>query len=138
VGDAAGLVDPITGEGLYYAMRSGDLAGQLVVSDNHSPVEKALAYRRQLQHDFTHDLEFGSMLAKRLYLGRFLFGSVPARMVQFMRRSPRFHQLVQDLFAGTQNYLDLKNRLMKNLNGTFFEIAMNLFLHRFVARQSQP
>ena len=28
VGDAAGLVDPITGEGLYYAMRSGDLASQ--------------------------------------------------------------------------------------------------------------
>ena len=25
VGDAAGLVDPITGEGLYYAIRSGDL-----------------------------------------------------------------------------------------------------------------
>ena len=24
VGDSAGLVDPITGEGLYYAMRSGD------------------------------------------------------------------------------------------------------------------
>ncbi|MEO8029137.1 MAG: FAD-dependent oxidoreductase, partial [Bryobacteraceae bacterium] len=30
VGDAAGLVDPITGEGLYYAMRSGDLASQVV------------------------------------------------------------------------------------------------------------
>jgi len=29
VGDAAGLVDPITGEGLYYAMRSGDLASQV-------------------------------------------------------------------------------------------------------------
>ena len=28
VGDAAGLVDPITGEGLYYAMRSGDLASR--------------------------------------------------------------------------------------------------------------
>jgi flavin-dependent dehydrogenase len=29
VGDAAGLVDPITGEGIYYALRSGDLAGQV-------------------------------------------------------------------------------------------------------------
>ena len=28
VGDAAGLVDPITGEGLYYAIRSADLAAQ--------------------------------------------------------------------------------------------------------------
>ncbi|MHA1906079.1 MAG: geranylgeranyl reductase family protein [Candidatus Thorarchaeota archaeon] len=29
VGDAAGLVSPITGEGMYYAMRSGQLAGQV-------------------------------------------------------------------------------------------------------------
>src|SRR5580692_10737648 len=33
VGDAAGLVDPITGEGLYYAIRSGDLAAQTIVAD---------------------------------------------------------------------------------------------------------
>src|SRR5580658_4323256 len=31
VGDAGGLVDPITGEGLYYAMRSGDLASEVVL-----------------------------------------------------------------------------------------------------------
>ena len=33
VGDAAGLVDPITGEGLYYAMRSADLATQAILSE---------------------------------------------------------------------------------------------------------
>jgi hypothetical protein len=31
VGDAGGLVDPFTGEGIYYAMRSGDLASQIVL-----------------------------------------------------------------------------------------------------------
>src|SRR5262249_33291301 len=33
VGDAAGLVDPITGEGLYYAIRSADLASQTILAD---------------------------------------------------------------------------------------------------------
>ena len=33
VGDAGGFVDPITGEGLYYAIRSGDLASQILLSD---------------------------------------------------------------------------------------------------------
>ena len=33
VGDAGGLVDPITGEGLYYAIRSGDLASQVLLAD---------------------------------------------------------------------------------------------------------
>ncbi len=45
VGDAAGLVDPITGEGLYYAMRSGDLASQVVLNDAQGFSEKAAAYR---------------------------------------------------------------------------------------------
>ena len=45
VGDAAGFVDPITGEGLYYAMRSGDLASGVVINDAHGLMEKAAAYR---------------------------------------------------------------------------------------------
>jgi len=33
-----------------------------------------------LRRDFAADLEFGSRLAKRVFFGRFLFGSVPARI----------------------------------------------------------
>ena len=49
VGDAGGLVDPITGEGLYYAMRSGDLASRVVLDDAHGIGEKAAAYRDVLR-----------------------------------------------------------------------------------------
>ncbi len=130
VGDAAGLVDPITGEGLYYAMRSADLAGQVLLADDQSPVEKPNAYRALLDRDFTADLEFGARLARRVFLGRFLFGSVPARMVQFIRRSPKFHELMQDLFAGTQPYLELKTRLLRNLHGTLLETVVNFLFSK--------
>jgi geranylgeranyl reductase family protein len=136
VGDAGGLVDPITGEGLYYAMRSGDLASQVVMSDSHSLAERAQAYRTLLRRDFTADLEFGATLAKRVFLGRFLFSTVPARMIDFIRRSPRFQSLIEDLFAGTQPYLDLKGRLFKNLNGTMQEVIMNLFLRRVIPEKT--
>ncbi len=135
VGDAGGLVDPITGEGLYYAMRSGDLASQVVLASEHSLEEKAHAYRTMVYRDFMADLEFGAMLAKRVFLGRFLFSTVPARMVQFIRRSPRFTALMQDLFAGTQPYLGLKSRLFRNLNGTMHEIVMSIFLHRLIPNE---
>jgi flavin-dependent dehydrogenase len=136
VGDSAGLVDPITGEGLYYAMRSGDLASRVVLDDAHSLAEKAQAYRALLHRDFAADLEFGACLAKRVFLGRFLFSTVPARMVQFIRRSPRFSALMQDLFAGTQPYLGLKSRLLKNLNGTLHETVMNFFLHKLIPEET--
>ena len=136
VGDAGGLVDPITGEGLYYAMRSGDLASQVVLNESQSIAEKAQAYCNLLRRDFASDLEFGATLAKRVFLGRFLFSTVPARMVGFVRRSPRFRALIEDLFAGTQPYLDLKSRLFKNLNGTLQEVVMNFFLQKLIPEKT--
>lgn len=132
VGDAAGLVDPITGEGLYYAMRSGDLASRVILSGRYSPRETPAAYRAALSHDFAADLEFAAAISKRLFSGRFLFSDVPTRMVQFMRRSPRFTDLIEDLFAGTQPYLTLKQRLWKSLNGTFHEVFMSFFFQRLL------
>lgn len=136
VGDAGGLVDPITGEGLYYAMRSGDLASGVVLNESQSFSEKAQTYCALLRRDFAADLEFGARLAKRVYLGRFLFSTVPARMVDFTRRSPRFRDLMQDLFAGTQSYQGLKARLFKNLNGTLQEIVMNFFLQKIIPEKA--
>jgi geranylgeranyl reductase family protein len=135
VGDAAGLVDPITGEGLYYAMRSGDLAARTILEDACAPAGLAAAYRALLRRDFAGDLEFGSRLAKRVFLGRFLLGSVPARMVQFTRRSPRFAAIIQDLFSGKQPYLGLKRRLLRNLNGSLYDIGMSFGFSRMVPRK---
>ncbi len=136
VGDAAGLVDPITGEGLYYAIRSADLAARSLLSEVTEIAEKVAQYRRILRRDIAADLEFGSRLAKRVFLGRFLFGSVPARMVQFTRRSPRFSAIMQDLFSGKQPYLGLKRRLLDNLNGSLYEIGMSLGFSRLVPRKA--
>lgn len=135
VGDAAGLVDPITGEGLYYAIRSADLAVKALLSEAGELAGQT--YRRLLRRDFASDLEFGSRLAKRIFHGKFLFDTVPARMIQFTRRSPRFAAVMQDLFAGTQPYLGLKKRLLDNLNGSLVEIAMSFGLRRLLPGASR-
>jgi hypothetical protein len=63
-----------------------------------------------------------------------LFGSVPSRMVQFTRRSPRFTRVMQDLFAGTQEYAGLKRRLFSNLPASLIEIAASFGFGRSLAR----
>jgi geranylgeranyl reductase family protein len=133
-GDAAGLVDPITGEGIYYALRSGDLASQAILAAAEDPDGESAGhvYRKLLRRDFMGDLEFGSRLAHRVFHGRFLCGAVTSRMVQFTRLSPKFRDVMQDLFAGTQPYIGLKNRLFRNLNGSLIEIVCNLGLGRVV------
>ena len=136
VGDAAGLVDPITGEGLYYAIRSADLAARSLLADNGAAADRLTHYRQALRRDFAADLEFGSRLAKRVFRGRFLLDSVPTRMVQFTQRSPRFSAIMQDLFAGRQPYEGLKRRLLRNLNLSLYDIGMSLGFSRLVPRKA--
>ena len=136
VGDAGGLVDPITGEGLYYAVRSGDLASQVVLNEQE-PERKADTYRQLIARDFGLDLTYGAGLAKRMFCGAILFRAVPTRMVEFMKRSPRFCEIMQDLFAGTQPYLDLKNRLLRNVNTTLHEILMSFLFRKLLLGETR-
>jgi hypothetical protein len=66
-----------------------------------------------------------------------MFNSVPARMIQLIRRSPRFRDLMQDLFAGTQPYLELRGRLLHNLSGTLREVLTNRLLNRVIPESSR-
>ena len=136
VGDAGGLVDPITGEGLYYAIRSGDLASQTLLADSE-PSRYAEFYRQMIARDFGYDLTYGAGLAKRLFCGAILFGAVPTRMIDFMKRSPKFCEIMQDLFAGTQPYLELKNRLLRNVNTTVHEILMSFLFRKILLGENR-
>ena len=136
VGDAGGLVDPITGEGLYYAVRSGDLASQVLLNDA-GPDKAAETYRQMIKSDFGLDLTYGAGLAKRLFCGAICFGAVPTRMIDFMKRSPKFCEIMQDLFAGTQPYLELKNRLLRNVNTTLHEILMSFLFRKLILGETR-
>ncbi|MBL8236605.1 MAG: geranylgeranyl reductase family protein [Bryobacterales bacterium] len=127
VGDAAGLVDPVTGEGIYYAMRSGELAGLLVASGRFAE------YGAFIRSEFGDDLAYASTLARRLFLGRYLFGSNTGRLVQFLRRSSRLQGIVQQLFAGTLPYQELRRQIKESLHLTLSEIGVNVFLRRMVS-----
>ena len=87
--------------------------------------DKATAYRTAITQEFCDDLAFASSLASRVYSGSFLMGGVPQRMVEFTRRSAKFRVLMQDLFAGTQSYLTLRDRLFHGLGSTLRQIVMN-------------
>lgn len=134
-GDAAGLVDPVTGEGLFYAIRSGDLAAQAILHDQLEPGRRHTVYDSLLHGEFLEDLAFGAGLAKRFFIQEIMFSSVPARMIELMRHSARMRDIVQDLFAGTQRYLDLKQRILNNLNGTLREIVYGSMLGRRVVKE---
>jgi len=120
VGDAAAWVDPITGEGLYYALRSGELLAESLIA------QKPAEYPARIRKAFSTDLEFATRIARRFYRGRFLGGAVATRMIQFIERSPTFRALMADVFAGAQDYCSLKRRLWAQCGTTLTEVVGTL------------
>lgn len=123
-GDAAGLVDPITGEGIYYAIRSGDLAAQVLLDENISVYEKANAYVNTIRQDFAADLELASKICRLFYLGHTGIGTVPRRMIQFARGNTQIRRLLQDLMSGTQDYAGLRERLADSISARAFGVIV--------------
>ena len=109
IGDAAGFVDPITGEGLYYAFRSAELLAEALIADRPEQ------YQEEVFADFLPDLQTAAGIADRFFFGKFLGGGFIERMVQFAESSRVVRALMCDLIAGSQSYIGLKRRMYLNL-----------------------
>lgn len=113
-GDAAGFVDAITGEGIYYALQSAELLSQALFSEA-SVYDATESYAAAIRRELLPELERAARIADRFYSGEWLGGPVIERMIHLTGRSPRFRDLMRDLFAGSQGYGDLKQRVGRSL-----------------------
>jgi len=115
IGDSAGLVDPITGEGLYYALRSAELCAgaQLAGRPEH--------YQVLLEDEVLAELKLAARVSERFYSGQVFGDSVLERMVSLTAQSASFRELMNDLFAGIQGYRDLRSRLYRILPAVMAE-----------------
>lgn len=106
LGDAAGFADPVTGEGIYYALRSAELwAGAYLAG---TPED----YEKLWRDDFGGELKRASQMRNRFY-GNFWGGPFTERMILFSRFHPGIQQVLASLVAGDQGYLSLKRKLAR-------------------------
>jgi len=120
IGDAAGFVDPITGEGLYYALRSADLLARALVAGEPE------RYTPWLRRYFLPELVTAAGFVEQFFTGRFAGAPVLERMVQFAAHSSNFRGLLCDIFAGSQGYIGLRRRAYGLFPQMLVEIAGSL------------
>lgn len=101
VGDAAGFADPVTGEGISSAVRSGLLAAQSLLDGCFDEKFTAHAYSRSLAETILPELRKGRWLARLLY------DCPRLRAWAFARQGQRLCEAVTDVMAGTRQYRDL-------------------------------
>ncbi len=106
VGDAAGFADPVTGEGIYYALRSAEIFAKAYLAG------QPLDYERMWREDFGRELRRASKMRRRFY-GNFWGGPFTERMVSFARVHRGIRETLCELIAGEQGYTDLKPTLAR-------------------------
>ncbi len=107
LGDAAGFADPVTGEGIYYALRSAELFAEAYLAG--SP----LNYEQRWRKDFGAELKRASEMRRRFY-GNFWGAPFTDRMIEFARGHRGIRKVLGQLVAGDQGYVDLKRKLARS------------------------
>jgi flavin-dependent dehydrogenase len=105
VGDAAGLVDPLTREGIYFALKSGEWAAEALRA---GPAEAPARYGRRLARELYPELRRAAR-AKAGFFGPGFTGL----MVEALRRSAGIRGVMVDLIGGRQPYRGLRRRLLR-------------------------
>jgi geranylgeranyl reductase family protein len=129
IGDAAGFVDPITGEGIYYALRSADLLADALGLASGSPMQRRIGlqgarhggyaqaqsvYEDSWRQAFGWELERASQMLPRFYRGYFLGHRFTDATIRFARYHEGVRKVLMRLIVGDQSYLTLKRDLMRS------------------------
>ncbi len=118
VGDAGHLVDPLLGEGIYYAVRSGQLAAKSVTDMLANPSTHGLSdYERLVDNEFGPEFRVAGRLGKIIY-------GLPRSVHRWAgRQFPDAYQRVLkrycEMLQGKETYQSIRNRILQRLHWPF-------------------
>lgn len=99
VGDAAGLVDPVTAEGLSSALVSGRLAAETILACRDDPASLAAEYTQRVRLAILDELDAAAELA------RYLYGpQANLRAIAFRLFGQKLTDAMVEIFTGERTY----------------------------------
>ena len=110
-GDAAWFVDPVTGEGIAYAMKSGAMAAEAAVEaiQRHEPHMAVMLYRNRLR-PITWAIAQANFVRQIIYWGPFRKGFIRA-----FRQSGTLRHDYMRLLGGELEYHHIMGKLLRRL-----------------------
>src|SRR3989338_925618 len=101
-GDAAGLVNPLTGEGIRFALQSGKLAAEAIVSNNID------GYSREIYEKISSDFKYA-------YYLRALFAVLPGFCYRYGVKNHAASQFLAKVFCGDASFKDFFRRAVRKI-----------------------
>src|SRR4030067_2234021 len=102
-GDAAGLTDPLVGEGIYYALKSGRFAGEAVISlfNKDSDISN---YKERISKEFISEFNYAWKAAKLIY-------SLPYFWSGIIKRNIKIVEFYYKVLRGEETYSSFAKKL---------------------------
>lgn len=104
VGDAAGLIDPLSGEGIQHAFESGALAAEAIERFLRGETQDLTEYERAVEARIMPDIRTSKKLMA-------VFHRIPDACITVMRRSDRFWEALCRIVRGEQTYAGFREAL---------------------------
>ena len=105
LGDAGGMVDPITREGIFFALLSAEQAADSLLESGSDPARR---YAERIRATVFAELVRAASLKTRFFHPRFT-----RLLLQALERSAAVRAVMIDLIAGRQAYRGLRRRLLR-------------------------
>ena len=105
MGDAAGLVDPFDGEGIYYAIRSAQLAAEVLADYLEHPQQVDLArYQARVDQELMAEIQRAKALMR-------VFNLCPRFFVAALERGGLLWRTACEFLRGEKTYVDVGRTL---------------------------
>ena len=127
VGDAAGFVDPLTREGIHYALLSSRLLAQALQRGDPAAYPRACAAQFGQELEWARDHQ-GAFFARRFCEAFTLLASA-SRPIQ---------AVVSDLIAGRQDYRSLRRRLTSRMVSSGLGLGLGLLRRLVIPGGASP
>jgi geranylgeranyl reductase family protein len=100
-GDAAGFADPVTAEGISFAIQSGRIAAQAILDGNFDAVRTMRMYDAEIERQILPELQSGSILAVLLY------DHPKLRTLLINLYGKKLTEMITDVFMGEKTYNEI-------------------------------
>ena len=124
VGDAAHLVDPVLGEGIYYAVLSGRMAAACIVDRLRGRTPDLRAYDERVAGELYPEFRVAGRMAWTLYR----FPQISHRVI---RRRPEILELYAEVLKGRETYRSFHDKAAAEARATFAHFLKDACLAAF-------
>ncbi|MBI3807900.1 MAG: geranylgeranyl reductase family protein [Nitrospirae bacterium] len=117
VGDAAHLVDPLFGEGIYYAVRSGQLAAESILNQLNDQQRSLVDYEGAVRREIYEEFRVAARMASLVY-------SYPYLCYRLLPRYQHIVMLYYDVLRGRETYQTFYVRAKSVVKSSFKDLLL--------------